>query len=397
MRALFIYNYGPPDDVVSAKHIGDLAESFQKKGNKVDFWCGNRSYRNPTEKYPNRERFNGIFFNRIYNLNFKSVIFRKIVNLFIFNCVLVKRILTNNFLKDYDVVITSTDPILNFVLVSNLVKIFNKKTKIVLWSLDLYPEALVASKKISDKSLIFKFLSILASIGYRKIDLFLSIGNCMSERVLKYKINKIDYLYPWALNDDEVIDKHDISEYRKKNYPPNKKILLLSGSFGFAHISEEFFKFLDQINNRKDILLICSIRGNKADKVVNYIQNNNINCIIKDFVPLKDLNKHLNSVDVHITVINQKWSGIVVPSKFFGSLNSGRPTLFIGPESSEVSRVVEKYKVGWTCTNNNFNDVLQEIDSLSRKNFDQMSQNAKRYYDKNISKTKQIDNLLENL
>jgi hypothetical protein len=397
MKALFIYSWGPPDDVVSAKHVGDLAESFQQNGYRVDFWCGNRSYRNPKEKYPYREKLHGIFFNRISNFNFKSVIFRKIVNQLIFNCVLVKRILTNNFLKDYDIIITSTDPVLNFALVTNLVKIFNKKTKIVLWSLDLYPEALAASKKISDKSLIYKLLSILAGISYRKIDHFLSIGNCMSERVLKYKINKIDYLYPWALNDDEVVDINDISEYRKRNYPPNKKILLLSGSFGFAHISEEFFKFLDQINDRKDILLVCSIRGNKADKVINYIQSNNINCIIKGFVPLEDLNRHLNSVDIHITVVNKKWSGIVVPSKFFGSLNSAKPTLFIGPGSSEVSRVIEKYHVGWTCTNNNFSEVLKEIESLTRENFDQMSLNAKRYYDKNILKTKQIEKFLEKL
>ncbi len=396
MRALFIYSYGPPDDVVSAKHMGDFAEYLHSKGFKVDFWCGNRSYRNLDETYLKEEQIFGVNYKRIANFSFKSVILRKILNLFIFNIVLLKRIFFTKFLRNYDLVVTSTDPILNFVLVSNLVKRFNDKTKIVLWSLDLYPEAFEASGKIKKSSFIYKALCRYANFGYKKIDLFISIGECMTSRLSSYDINNLDYLYPWALNDDDELNQDEADLFRKKNYPLDKKILLLSGSFGYAHVSDEFYDFLDQINKMPNILLVCSIRGNKSKNVIEYIKKKNINCIIKDFVPLKDLANHLNSVDVHITVVNEKWSGVVVPSKFFGSLNSGKPTVYIGPKSSEVSKVINKHNTGWSCDNNSYS-ILKNINDAPQILIDEMSSNARSYYKENIVMAKQIERILDKL
>jgi len=396
MRALFIYSYGPPDDVVSAKHMGDFAENLNSKGYKVDFWCGNRSYRNPKVTYLKQEQIFGVNYERIANFGIKSVILRKVLNLFIFNLVLFKRIFFRKFLRDYDLIVTSTDPILNFVLVSNLVKKFNDKTKIILWSLDLYPEAFEASGKIKKSSFIYEALCWYANFGYKKIDFFISIGECMTSRLSSYDIKNLEYLYPWALNDDHELSQDEANLYRKKNYPLDKKILLLSGSFGYAHVSNKFFDFLDQINKMPNILLVCSIRGNKAKDVIDYINRNNINCILKDFVPLKDLANHLNSVDVHITVVNEKWSGIVVPSKFFGSLHSGKPTLYIGPNSSEVSKVINKHKTGWSC-DNNFYEILQNINDAPQMLIDEMSLNAKSYYKENIVMAKQIERILDKL
>ena len=39
-------------------------------------------------------------------------------------------------------------------------------------------------------------------------------------------------------------------------------------------------------------------------------------------------------------------SGLAVPSKFYGILAAGRPVLFIGPEESEVARVIREREIG---------------------------------------------------
>jgi hypothetical protein len=38
--------------------------------------------------------------------------------------------------------------------------------------------------------------------------------------------------------------------------------------------------------------------------------------------------------------------GVVVPSKFYGVMAAGRPTLFVGSPLSEVGRVIQQHKVG---------------------------------------------------
>jgi hypothetical protein len=59
------------------------------------------------------------------------------------------------------------------------------------------------------------------------------------------------------------------------------------------------------------------------------------------------------------------WSGIVVPSKFFGSLAAGRPILFAGPEDCSVARWIRQHRVGRVQTGCNQEEVSAWLINLA--------------------------------
>ncbi len=67
------------------------------------------------------------------------------------------------------------------------------------------------------------------------------------------------------------------------------------------------------------------------------------------FAPFADesaFQARLEAADVHLLSLRAEWSGIVVPSKFFGSLAVGRPVLYAGPADSEVAAWITQHDVG---------------------------------------------------
>ncbi|MFM8718173.1 MAG: hypothetical protein ACKOFH_01380, partial [Chthoniobacterales bacterium] len=48
----------------------------------------------------------------------------------------------------------------------------------------------------------------------------------------------------------------------------------------------------------------------------------------------------LASARVHLITMSPGWEGIVVPSKLYGCIRTGRPVLFIGPENADTAREI---------------------------------------------------------
>jgi len=53
----------------------------------------------------------------------------------------------------------------------------------------------------------------------------------------------------------------------------------------------------------------------------------------------------LTSARVHLITMSPGWEGVVVPSKLYGCIQTGRPVLFLGPERSDTAREIGKH--GW--------------------------------------------------
>ena len=71
---------------------------------------------------------------------------------------------------------------------------------------------------------------------------------------------------------------------------------------------------------------------------------------IREFGSESELLLRLEAADIHLLSLRDEWSGIVVPSKFFGSLAVGRPVLYAGPSDSDIAHWIRALDVGWDCT-----------------------------------------------
>jgi glycosyltransferase involved in cell wall biosynthesis len=75
----------------------------------------------------------------------------------------------------------------------------------------------------------------------------------------------------------------------------------------------------------------------------------------------KTLNQSLNLADVHLVSQLPAFTGIVVPSKLYGILAVGKPSIMIGPADAECSRVISETASGYVIPNGDAAALVQAL------------------------------------
>ncbi len=75
------------------------------------------------------------------------------------------------------------------------------------------------------------------------------------------------------------------------------------------------------------------------------------NVVFRPYQPRSRLGELIALGDVHIVSVAPGFEGLLVPSKFYGVLAAGRPTIFIGSHGSEIARVIDEEGCGIVVPN----------------------------------------------
>jgi hypothetical protein len=61
------------------------------------------------------------------------------------------------------------------------------------------------------------------------------------------------------------------------------------------------------------------------------------------------LDSLLASADIHLVTMRPECQGTVLPSKFHGIVAAQRPSIFIGPCSSDLAHIITSHSLGIAC------------------------------------------------
>jgi len=62
--------------------------------------------------------------------------------------------------------------------------------------------------------------------------------------------------------------------------------------------------------------------------------------------PRNRLKLMMESGDAHLVVMDERAKGLLLPCKVYSALAVGRPVIFVGPEDSEIGRMIKRHKCG---------------------------------------------------
>jgi glycosyltransferase involved in cell wall biosynthesis len=141
--------------------------------------------------------------------------------------------------------------------------------------------------------------------------------------------------------------------------------LLYSGNFGQAHSFDEFLELARRLRG-EPIHFCFGVRGNRVDALKTAVRSDDCNVSFAGFAPESVLEARLAAADIHLASLRPNWTGVVVPSKFFGSLASGRPVIFAGPLDSCIARWITEHDVGWVLNQESLPAIAQELRELAR-------------------------------
>jgi colanic acid biosynthesis glycosyl transferase WcaI len=362
-RVAVLYHYFHPDDVVSARHYAEYCTGLAERGWEVTALPCNRGCRDESLRFPLEEEWQGITIQRIWRPGFRqaSGVGR------ILNAAWMLASWTLSVTRERrhkpDVLVIGTDPVLS-VMVAPVIKKFLPRTRIAHWCFDLYPESPIADGMLRPDSWTVRGLQHLLRSAYAACDLVADLGSCMRERLAPYGHTcRKATLIPWALAEPPEVEPPDPAT-RHKLFGDSALGLLYSGNFGRAHSYAEFLQLARRLRGT-GVHFSFGVRGNRAAELRAALQPEDANVSLAGFTPEAALVKRLAAADIHLVSLRQEWTGLVVPSKFFGSLAAGRPVIFAGSRDTAVARWIEEFKVGWVLDSHSQDSILAELRTLA--------------------------------
>lgn len=356
-RVTVLYHFMHPDDVVSARQLSDLAEGLAARGYDVEARPSNRAWDDRAGAFPRHERWHEVAYHRIWRPPFKQA--RAAGRLLNAAWMIAAWSALGLSLRPPEVIVVGTDPVLA-VLIARAVKRVRPSVKIAHWCFDVYPEAAVVEGMLAEDGAPARILKRLLGPAYRACDLVADIGPCMREVLDAYGHEaRRATLTPWALVEPPEVVRPD-PDTRRALFGDARLGLLYAGTFGRAHAHEDILALARRL--RDDGVAFCfGVRGNRARALEGAVTPEDRNVRFAGFAPEAELERRLGAADVHLASLRSDWTGVVVPSKFFGSLAIGRPVIFAGSRKSSIARWIEQHGVGWVLDGGSIDAVAADL------------------------------------
>jgi hypothetical protein len=230
--------------------------------------------------------------------------------------------------------------------------------------------------------------------AYRSLDLLVDIGPCMRRRLaVQGGAPRRETLVPWALAEPKRLPGADPT-VRSALFGKAKLGLLYSGNMGRAHRYELFLDLARACRTAGVEAAFCfACRGYRASQLRGAVTGDDTNIRLVPFVPGEGLERHLGAADLHLISLKPEWSGIVVPSKFFGSLAVGRPLLYDGPEESAIAAWIRELRVGMVLRQERLGETVAWLDRMSsdREEMERWQQRVFSTYREHFNRDRVLD------
>lgn len=257
----------------------------------------------------------------------------------------------------YDkVLIVSNPPFI--ALLAPLSKFLTRKEFYFLQQ-DLFPRSAVLAGIVPSTGPLRSTLDSLMRASYRSTSRTIVLNTSM-QKTLQHSDN-IDsvVIHNWAV---EGSPSDCSSNPLAKDWGlENKFIVQYAGNFGRLH---EILTILEasRLIHDTSICFLFIGRGSKLDQIKAYKRNYSLhNIIIKDYVPREQLRFALSMADMSLISLIPGAEDAVAPSKFYGIIASGKPVLYIGSESADISHLIIKHNCGYTVAPGDCVELAQAI------------------------------------
>ena len=330
-----------PDSVSTGQHLSELAVALAERGHQVTVITGRRAYDDPEIIFPDRETWRGIQIFRVYSTRFgKAAKWRRAADFasFILSCC--ARLMR---LPRQDVVVALTTPPLISFIGAWRAKFW--RAKFCYWVMDLNPDEAVAAGWLRADSFIGKILERMSRFSLNRADRIVALDRFMSDRIAAKGIlrEKIAVIPPWSHDNDVSFDAAGREQFRKLHGLAGKFVVMYSGNHSPVHPLDTLMQAAERLKDDPGIMF-CFIGGGsefaRVKKWAAETMNSQVLCL--PYQPLDKLSASMSAADAHLVVLGKPMLGTVHPCKIYNILAVGAPVLYIGPQPSHVSEILDR-------------------------------------------------------
>lgn len=359
MKLLVFNQYYPPDTAATAPLLADLCQDLALK-HQVTVICGRPSYDPlPEEKSSSgRHVSNNLRVLRVPSTSFhRSRMAGRLSNYLTYvACAFIFGL----FHRRSELVVAMTDP--PFVGLIGWLIAFIKRLPFVYIIQDLYPDVAVSLGKIKNP-LIIRVFDLLNLFLFSQADRLVTISSSMRERIMGKGIGeeKVLVIPNWA--DTEVVTPQLKENSFSLRYGLNNRfVVMYSGNVGFSQNLDVLIEAAATLQGLSDLVIVIIGEGAGKSKLLDKARKLKLeNILFFPYQPIEQMCYSFATADVFVIPLMAGLDGLVVPSKVFSIMASGRPFIAAIDRTSEVARIAEEFGCGLVVEPDNPEKLTEAI------------------------------------
>lgn len=401
MKIMIIAGYYPPEQSADTRLNQDLVESLAERGEDVTLIVPfpSRGISSDTKKeylHKTYEKVNEHL--EIYRIGkpseYKQGIAKRGISFLIKSYQLYK--FARKIESDICFVI-STPPTLGYIAA-----MLSKKKKVIYKLQDAFPDTLMQTKSMSEKSPIIKFLRLLERNVYKKVSLICTISDDLKKTLIERNVpeEKIIVVYDWI---DEMkclpIERKDNFLFDKFGLDRNKRYIVYAGNIGLLQnlrtviLTSERFK---DTNPELEFIIIGngSWKG-ELDKLIKSDDYRNVRCF--PMQPTEDIAYVYGMGDIGLVSLRPGITKIALPSKTWDIMSAGRAVLCEIDLYSGLCSIVNDNKVGYCVEPNDVDGMEKAIRKMlsNMRETKEMGNRGRVYICENLTRNAAVDKYIE--
>ena len=363
MKVLLLNQVFWPDVAATAQHGHDLGRYLAQHGVQVTALASRSLYSKTGKALPREGGVDGIRIVRAGQSRFgKTALAARAFDFVSFYLAALWRAI---WLPRQDIVVCFTTP--PFIAFVGILLRWLKGTKVVCWTMDLYPDVPVAAGVLRRGSLAHSLFDAVDRFSLRHADRVVVLGRCMQQRLLEKGVDpkRMEVINVWADGDEVSVRPIEGNALRTAWQVGDRFVIEYSGNFGIGHDGETMYRAMQATRADDSIRWVIVGGGTRRGELEAFVQAHDIvNAVLKPYQPREALGELLSLGNVHLVSVAENFSGLLVPSKFYGVLAAARPVLYVGPRESEVARVIEESKCGLVIEQGDSAGLVKAIETL---------------------------------
>ena len=393
-KILIINQHFYPEVAATGQLLLDLCEDLVKDGYRVKVITENpNGDLDRKNKILKRENYKGIEILRLKNTTFnKYRMSGRILNYLTFHFLVFFQIL---FYERPDLVLVlSTPPFISF---HGLILKILKKVKTVYIIQDLFPDLVVELGKIRNKYFI-NVLERFSKCIIRKMDRVVVVGEFMKRKIKKDILQGMDSghiitIHNWADGEKiKVMRGEKEKNFLKEEWGlEGRFIVSYSGNIGDLHEFDTIISAAEDLGEQgwEKICFVFIGEGIKKEYIERKVKEKGLdNVLFFPFQPREVLKYSLGLADVSLVTLDEGFEGMVVPSKIYGILASGRPVIAVVGGESEVTEIIRKGRCGEVVKIGDYKTLSEKIISYynNHKKCYEEGNCGRKYFEENFDR-----------
>ena len=232
--------------------------------------------------------------------------------------------------------------------------------------LDIYPDALVSGKFISNNSWLNKLWVRRNKkyFGYSKNIFTLTEG--MAVTLSQYcSKDRIKVIAQWPSSTGYSKIERTDNIFIKTHALENYFIVMYSGNIGLGHHVEILVQIAKILRDQKEILFVIIGEGWNKSLVERLIKEYELdNCLLLPYQSESIFKHSIQAADIGVVSVSKELATLCVPIKAYNLINNEIPLLCITEEESELALLVSQYDIGKWFIPGQINEMANYIISL---------------------------------